>query len=112
MKFYFESSPATMYNHCKEAVKHLPEEAVLEFCQRGMERMKLVIGRKYGSEIFLHESVIFLMLRRELYCQGVRTSQCYDGFWSDDPRLGALCEELLPKVAEEYRQRWCMGLAE
>ena len=48
-----------------------------------------------------------MMLRGELYKRGVRTSQCYDGFWSDDTRLPTMCEEILPVVAAEYRERWC-----
>lgn len=69
--------------------------------------MLAVVGKSIGSEVFLHEGGIYLMMLERLLGMGLNVVSVYDEFISDDPRLGALCEELLPKVAEEYRQRWC-----
>ena len=69
--------------------------------------MLAVVGQSIGSEVFLHEGGIYLMMLERLLGMGLNVVSVYDEFISDDPRLAELCEELLPKVAEEYRQRWC-----
>lgn len=46
------------------------------------------------------------MLLERLLEMGLNVVSVYDEFISDDPRLRELCEELLPKVAEEYREKW------
>ena len=64
-------------------------------------------GESIGSEVFLHEGAIYLMVLEKLLGMGMRAVSVYDEFISDDPRLAAVCEELLPVVAAEYRERWC-----
>lgn len=70
-------------------------------------RMFSAVGESIGSEVFLHEGAIYLMLLDRLLGMGMRVVSVYDEFIADDPRLAAVCEELLPKVAAEYRERWC-----
>ena len=70
-------------------------------------RMFSVVGASIGSEVFLHEGAIYLMLLDRLLGMGMRVVSVYDEFIADDPRLAAVCEKLLPKVAAEYRERWC-----
>lgn len=116
MRLYFSPSAKDQLNRMRRAKLLSPyytKEEHLAAIEEARRKMRLAVGgRVYGSEIFLHESAVLLMLRRELYRQGVKTSQCYDGFWSDDERLPELCEELLPKVAEEYREKWYRGKQE
>lgn len=71
--------------------------------------MLAVVGQSIESEVFLHEGGIYLMMLERLLGMGLNVVSVYDEFISDDPRLAELCEELLPKVAEEYRQRWCLN---
>lgn len=71
--------------------------------------MLAVVGPSIGSEVFLHEGGIYLMMLERLLGMGLNVVSVYDEFICDDPRLGELCEELLPKVAEEYRQMWCLN---
>lgn len=66
-----------------------------------------VVGASIGSEVFLHEGAIYLMVLDRLLGMGMRVVSVYDEFIADDPRLAAVCEELLPVVAAEYRARWC-----
>ena len=111
MRLYFCPSAADQLNKMRRAgllsPYHTKEEQLADI-EEARRKMRLAVGgRTYGSEVFLHESAVLLSLRRELYARGVQTSQCYDGFWSDDPQLPELCQELLPKVAAEYRPRWC-----
>lgn len=68
--------------------------------------MLSVVGQSIKSEVFLHEGGIYLMLLERLLEMGLNVVSVYDEFISDDPRLRELCEELLPKVAEEYREKW------
>ena len=70
-------------------------------------RMFSVVGASIGSEVFLHEGAIYLMLLERLLNMGMRVVSVYDEFISDNPRLEEVCEELLPVVAAEYRARWC-----
>ena len=70
-------------------------------------RMFAVVGESIGSEVFLHEGAIYLMVLDRLLGMGMRAVSVYDEFISDDPRLEEVCEELLPVVAAEYRERWC-----
>lgn len=68
-----------------------------------------MVGQSIKSEVFLHEGGIYLMLLERLLEMGLNVVSVYDEFISDDPRLRELCEELLPKVAEEYREKWYRG---
>lgn len=63
--------------------------------------MREVVGKSYSSEIFLHESCIYIDLLEELIKRGFRVGQVYDGFYSDRP-IEDVCEELLPVLAEKY----------
>ena len=69
--------------------------------------MFAVVGESIGSEVFLHEGAIYLMVLERLLNMGMRVVSVYDEFIADDPRLAAVCEKLLPVVAAEYRERWC-----
>ena len=70
-------------------------------------RMFAVVGASIGSEVFLHEGAIYLTLLDRLLGMGMRVVSVYDEFISDNPALKEICEELLPVVAAEYRERWC-----
>lgn len=70
-------------------------------------RMFSEVGASIGSEVFLHEGAIYLMVLDRLLGMGMRAVSVYDEFIADDPRLEEVCEELLPVVAAEYRERWC-----
>lgn len=70
-------------------------------------RMFSAVGESIGSEVFLHEGAIYLMVLEKLLGMGMRVVSVYDEFISDNPRLKEICEELLPVVAAEYRERWC-----
>ena len=111
MRLYFCKSSAEQWNKMRRAGMlsgGIPKEEQLAEIAAARQKMRRAVGGKtYGPEIFLHESCLLMMLRGELYKRGVRTSQCYDGFWSDDTRLPTMCEEILPVVAAEYRERWC-----
>lgn len=118
MQLYFGGSPAkitaNLYRNVKGSRKAVwldkkgySREEVLGAIAAGQAYMFAVVGQSIGSEVFLHEGGIYLMLLERLLGMGLQAVSVYDEFISDDPRLGELCEALLPVVAQEYRQRWC-----
>ena len=116
MRLFFGGSPQKITS----AFFHeLPQSAKSELEQKGytkrevedavgvaQARMFSVVGESIGSEVFLHEGAIYLMVLERLLGMGMRVVSVYDEFIADDPRLAAVCEELLPKVASDYRERW------
>lgn len=58
------------------------------------------LGSTYGSEIFFHESCIYMMVLEELLNRGIKVVQIYDGFYTDKPVEDM--NELIEKCANEY----------
>ena len=113
MRLYFGGSPAKITSaFFHELRRHGTEldyskEEVEEAVGLAQARMFSVVGASIGSEVFLHEGAIYLMVLERLLNMGMRVVSVYDEFISDNPRLEEVCEELLPVVAQEYRARWC-----
>ena len=113
MRLYFGGSPAKItsafFHELRKGGTELDysKEEVEEAVGLAQARMFAVVGESIGSEVFLHEGAIYLMVLEKLLGMGMRVVSVYDEFIADDPRLAAVCEELLPVVAAEYRERWC-----
>lgn len=113
MRLFFGGSPAKITSaFFHELRRHGVEldyskEEVEEAVGLAQARMFSAVGESIGSEVFLHEGAIYLMLLDRLLGMGMRVVSVYDEFIADDPRLKEICEELLPVVAAEYRERWC-----
>lgn len=103
MRLYFGGCPAQIYSRCRDAFEGMNKKAALEVLRIAKEKMGVAIaGGFLDNEVFSHESNLMMRLRESLYKLGIKTSQCYDSLWSDDARLPALCEEMLPQVLERY----------
>lgn len=90
----------------KEVIKSMREKmftALGEEVDSGKDSDK---GMGIDSEIFFHESCLYLDLHKYLVDKGLRIAQVYDGFYSNDPRLPALCKAALPEIARAYAARW------
>ena len=63
-------------------------------------------GKLYDSEIFLHESNIYMTLAERILAQGYKLTQCYDGFFTDKPveNIEAMLEEIALSYHETYKQ--------
>ena len=113
MRLFFGGSPAKITSAFFHELRRngmeldYSKQEVEEAVGLAQARMFAVVGESIGSEVFLHEGAIYLMVLERLLNMGMRVVSVYDEFIADDPRLAAVCEELLPVVAAEYRERWC-----
>ena len=113
MRLYFGGSPAKITSAFFHELRRngmeldYTKQEVEEAVGLAQARMFSEVGASIGSEVFLHEGAIYLMVLERLLGMGMRVVSVYDEFIADDPRLAAVCEELLPVVAAEYRERWC-----
>ena len=112
MRLFFGGSPAKITSaFLHELRRHGMEldyskEEVEEAVGLAQARMFSEVGESIGSEVFLHEGAIYLMVLEKLLGMGMRVVSVYDEFIADDPRLKEICEKLLPVVAAEYRELW------
>ena len=113
MRLFFGGSPAKITSAFFHELRRngmeldYSKEEVEDAVGLAQARMFSVVGESIGSEVFLHEGAIYLMVLEKLLGMGMRAVSVYDEFISDNPRLKEICEELLPVVAAEYRERWC-----
>lgn len=113
MRLFFGGSPAKITSALFHELRRNGME--LDYSKEEVEgavglaqaRMFSAVGESIGSEVFLHEGAIYLMVLEKLLGMGMRVVSVYDEFIADDPRLEEVCEKLLPVVAAEYRERWC-----
>ena len=84
---FFDTSPASIYNH---NIEHLPQsqrsyedEEIRDYIQRARDKFTQVIGESCRSEIFLHESCIYLDVVEVLRSRGIKVVQIYDSFYTD-----------------------------
>ena len=112
MRLYFGGSPAKITSAFFHELRRngmgldYSKEEVEDAVGLAQARMFSEVGESIGSEVFLHEGAIYLMVLERLLNMGMRAVSVYDEFIADDPALKEICEELLPVVAAEYRERW------
>lgn len=117
MRLFFGGSPAKITSAFLHELRDKTELERKGYTKREVEdavglaqaRMFSAVGESIGSEVFLHEGAIYLTLLDRLLGMGMRVVSVYDEFIADDPALKEICEELLPKVANEYRERWLVS---
>ena len=84
MRGYFDTEES-IRNHTRNAMGHHAVEdkdeidAIMEAYQRAV--IKAEGGKLYGTEIFLHESCIYLDVLKELLDNGYFCWECYDAFY-------------------------------
>lgn len=106
MLLYFGGSvkniTARIIARCPHLLEKYSKESITETVKAAQEKMTAVIGRSLNTEIFLHESCLYMDLLQNLLSRGLKVVQIYDGFYSDSPLLPDLCRELLPCLARTY----------
>lgn len=80
------------------------EQAVKERLEVYWHAMRAIVT-PYRSEIFFHESCLYLDLLEALTARGYKVGQVYDGFYSDRPDIEAACLSLLPGLAQSYLKK-------
>ena len=115
MRLFFGGSPqkitSAIFHELRKSGTELDysRQEVEEAVGLAQARMFSEVGESIGSEVFLHEGAIYLMVLDRLLNMGMRVVSVYDEFIADDPRLEEVCEELLPVVANDYRERWLVS---
>ena len=109
---YFNSNDRKCLNAVHNAVKEgklaIPEEYVdtkiLEMIADVRESMYEAIGKGYGSEIFVHESFIYMDVLYKLLTLGYDVIEVYDCFYvkGECTELPSLCRSLIETSAKEY----------
>ena len=115
MKGYFDKSVSTIVNHVISSVlgpcTGLSDDDYEEYkdkCTKYtkavmtayVEAIKETLGDTYDSEIFLHESCIYLQVAKIIRERGIKLVQIYDGFYTD--KKVEDIEDIVKEVAEKY----------
>ena len=105
MRLYFGKSAQDIWRCLKHdnLVDSENEEKNKQLIEILYDNMRNVIGDTYGSEIFLHESCIYMLLLNRLLKNNHKVVQIYDGFYSDDD-IKEECLENIAECAAEYAQ--------
>lgn len=119
MKGYFDKSVATITNHVINSVlgpcTGLSDEDYEEYKDKCTNYTKAVmtayvgaiketLGDTYDSEIFLHESCIYLEVAKIIRERGIKLVQIYDGFYTD--KKVEDIEDIVKEVAERYYREY------
>lgn len=114
MKLYFAKSIGTLYKGIRyvgksDYIKEKIDEYTLKESLINMKsKMTDIIGESFDSEIFLHESCIYMQLVNELFKLGFDIIQVYDGFYvknRDDvnqEQFNDIVNDLLDSITLKY----------
>ncbi len=111
MYLFFEKSSNTLFNHIKQripvSINTIGEEAVKKDIEKRLWSLNQAIGDTCKSEVFLHESCIYLDVAIELFKRKIKFVQIYDAFYTES--YVSDLEEITAKCAEEYYDRYIKG---
>ena len=111
MRLYFAESDRSCMSHILALGRDVEDVCSRvdgwHVVQEARRRMFDAIGPGYGSEIFLHESCIYIKALRKLMERGERALLVYDCFYLLDSSLTARdVEKVVKETAEEYYKTW------
>lgn len=104
-RLYFSASPERVFYSLapygwKDKVSN--EAEIKERIRTYWEKMREVIGKSFRSEIFYHESNIYIDLLDELILRGFKVVSNFDCFYSTCQEIQKIALELLPKIMKAY----------
>lgn len=105
--FFDSSAEATLiHNSFKTPFLESLEdrEAILKFIREARDKFEQVIGKSCRSEIFLHESCIYMKVVEVLKNRGIDVVQVYDSFYTDKPVDDI--EDIVYNAAMEYLEEF------
>lgn len=101
MRLYFGKSADEVYDKMwKRHIIEKNDENKLAISKL-YDKMREVIGKTLGNEVFLHESCILMRLANKLYKAGFMHYQVYDGFYGEIG-LKEFCTANIKQCAAEY----------
>ena len=113
MRRYFDTEKE-IRNHTRNAMGHHVEnkaevDAIMKAYQKAV--IKAEGGKLYGTEIFLHESCIYLDVLKELLDNGFFCWECYDAFYArkegvTQGEFEKYVEALVEEKANAYIKRY------
>lgn len=111
MRLYFAESDKSCMSHIlalgRDAEDVCSRVDGWHVVQEARRRMFDAIGPGYGSEIFLHESCIYVKAIRKLMERGEKAVLVYDCFYLIDSSLTSRdVERVVREAAAEYYQKW------
>ena len=119
MKLYFDKSIKKLRHHTvmgrDRTVLNMTDDDLEMTLEEMKKNMTDVIGETYDSEIFLHESCIYMDLCKELLERGFKVVQVYDGFYVNkdngmtEEAFNELCQVILDNVSMEYKEKYLMN---
>lgn len=114
MRLYFAESDKSCMSHIlalgRDAEDVCSRVDGWHIVQEARRRMFDAIGPGYGSEIFLHESCIYVKALRKLMERGEKAILVYDCFYLLDSSLTARdVEKVVREAANEYYAKWFAG---
>ena len=115
MPLYFETSAKAIAHHL--SIKHQADAFTTQHGKAALVRtidaarnaVTVALGRSWGSEIFLHESCIYLDAFAALLRRGYRVIQVYDAFFLQGNLSAAEVAEVqwvIKSCAEDYYKRY------
>ncbi len=114
MRLYFAESDKSCMSHIlalgRDAEDVCSRVDGWHVVQEARRRMFDAIGPGYGSEVFLHESCIYIKALRKLMERGERAVLVYDCFYLVDSDMTARdVENVVKECAVEYYKKWFAG---
>lgn len=113
---YFNSNDVKCLLSVKKAVRedrlYMPEkyddEILLTLIKDTRSSMESVIGKTYGSEIFVHEGFIYMDVLDRLLGMGYDAVEIYDCFYvgGECPELPSLCHDLISECFDSYYRKY------
>ena len=115
MRAYFDSA-AMLGFHTRQAMGYVEDAEAVDREMRIFRNAVLRAegGAFYDSEIFYHESCIYMNVLEELFKKGFFVWECYDAFYArkngvSQEEFEKICRRIVERKANDYVKRWKSG---
>ena len=115
MRAYFDSA-AMLGFHTRQAMGYVEDAEAVDREMRIFRNAVLRAegGVFYDSEIFYHESCIYMNVLEELFKKGFFVWECYDAFYArkngvSQEEFEKICRRIVERKANDYVKRWRNG---
>lgn len=106
MRTYFDGEKQIAKHIMPVFDKENEGDAVSGIIGDDKKREEEVIGRSWGSEVFVYESCVYMELVHRLRMRGIEVVQVYDGFYSDNKDIEKECIKELSVIVSEFETNY------